>query len=55
VQSGKLLWTLGDHKFDVDALVFTVNDQYLLTGRVDTTIKFWDMKTGQLARTISLK
>jgi WD40 repeat protein len=55
LQTGKLLWTFEGHKFDVDALVFTRDDRYLLTGSVDQTIKFWDMKTGQLARTISLK
>jgi WD40 repeat protein len=55
LHTGKLLWTLEGHKFDVDALVFTRNDRYLLTGSVDQTIKFWDMKTGQLSRTITLK
>jgi WD40 repeat protein len=54
VATGKKLFTLEGHKFDVDALVFTRDDRYLLTGSVDTTIKFWDMKTGLLARTFAL-
>ena len=54
VQTGKKLFTLEGHKFDVDALVFTRNDRFLLTGSVDTTIKFWNMKTGHLERTFAL-
>lgn len=54
VKTGKKLFTLKGHKFDVDALVFTRDDRFLLTGSVDTTIKFWDMKTGQLERTFAL-
>lgn len=53
--NGKQLYAFRDHKFDIDGLVFTRNDRYLVTGSVDTTIKFWDMKTGQLTRTITLK
>ena len=55
LRTGKLLWTIEGHRLDVDALVFTRDDRYLLTGSVDTTIKFWDMKTGQLARTITVE
>ena len=54
VETGKKLFTIESHKFDIDALVFTRDDHFLLTGSVDTTIKFWDMKTGHEARTISL-
>ena len=54
VQTGEKLFTIEGHKWDVDGLVFTRDDRFLLTGSVDTTIKFWDMKTGQEARTISL-
>jgi WD40 repeat protein len=55
VKTGAKLFTLEGHKFDIDALVFTRDDRFLLTGSVDTTIKFWDMKTGREARTISLQ
>ncbi len=55
LSTGQLLWTFEGHRLDVDALVFTRDDRYLLTGSVDQTIKFWDMKTGQPARTITLK
>src|SRR3989441_1332564 len=54
VQSGEKLFTIAGHKFDIDGLIFTHDDRFLLTGSVDTTIKFWDMKTGQLARTITI-
>lgn len=55
VKTGEKLFTLEGHKFDIDALVFTRDGRFLLTGSVDTTIKFWDMKTGREARTISLQ
>lgn len=54
VKTGEKLFTLEGHKFDIDGLVFTRDDRFLLTGSVDTTIKFWDMKTGQEARTLPM-
>ena len=54
VKTGEKLFTIEGHKFDIDGLIFTRDDRFLLTGSVDTTIKFWDMKTGQLARTITI-
>ncbi len=54
VKTGEKLFTIESHKFDIDGLIFTRDDRFLLTGSVDTTIKFWDMKTGQLARTITI-
>ena len=54
VKTGERLFTLDGQKFDIDALVSTRDDRFLLTGSVYTTIRFWDMKTGQLARTINL-
>ena len=54
VETGEKLFTLEGHKFDIDGLVFTRDDRFLLTGSVDMTIKFWDMKTGQNARTLNL-
>jgi WD40 repeat protein len=55
VKSGEKLFTIEGHKFDIDGLAFTRDDRFLLTGSVDTTIKFWDMKTGREARTLSLQ
>lgn len=54
VNSGEKLFTIEGHKFDVDGLVFTQDNQFLLTGSVDTTIKFWDMKTGKLSKTFTV-
>jgi FOG: WD40 repeat len=54
-KTGEKLFTLEGHKFDIDALAFTHDDRFLLTGSVDTTIKFWDMKTGHEARKFSLQ
>jgi WD40 repeat protein len=54
VKTGEKLFTLKGQKFDVDGLTFTRDDRFLLTGSVDTTIVFWDMKTGQKTRTLTL-
>jgi WD40 repeat protein len=55
VKTGETLFTVdGQHRFDINGLVFTHDDRFLLTGSVDTTISFWDMKTGQKTRTIML-
>ena len=54
VKTGEKLFTLEGHKFDINGLVFTKDDRFLLTGSVDRTIKFWDMKTGREARAINL-
>ena len=53
VENGEKLWTIEGHKFDINGLVFTRDNNFLLTGSVDRTIKFWDMKTGHETRTIS--
>ena len=55
VKSGEKLFTIEGHKWDIDGLVFTRDDRFLLTGSVDTTIKFWDMKTGRETRRINLQ
>jgi WD40 repeat protein len=54
VETGEKLFTFKDHKFDINGLVFTRDDRFLLTGSVDTTIKFRDMQSGQTTRTIVL-
>ena len=53
-KTGEKLFTLEGHKFDISGIVFTRDDRFLLTGSVDTTIVFWDMKRGQKARTLTL-
>jgi WD40 repeat protein len=55
VKTGEKLFTIEGHKFDIDGLVFTRDGNFLLTGSIDTTIKFWDMKTGHEARIINLQ
>jgi WD40 repeat protein len=54
-KTGEKLFTLGGHKFDINGVIFTPDDRYLLTGGIDATIKFWDMRDGQLTRTIIIK
>ena len=54
VKTGEQLFRLQGHRFDIDGLVFTRDDRFLLTGSVDATIAFWDMKSGQKMRTLTL-
>jgi WD40 repeat protein len=54
VKTGEQLFTIEGHKWDIDGLAFTRDDRFLLTGSVDTTIKFWDMTTGENVRTLTM-
>ena len=53
-ETGEKLWTIEGQKFDINGVTFTRDDKFLLTGSVDTTIKFWDMKTGVSTRTVAM-
>lgn len=53
VESGEKLFTFEGHKLDVGGLVFTPDNRFLISGSADTTIKFWDLKTGREARTFT--
>jgi WD40 repeat protein len=55
VETGEKLFTIEGHKFDIDGLVFTRDNEFLMTGSVDTTIKFWDMKTGLLSKAFTMR
>jgi WD40 repeat protein len=54
VETGEKLWTIEGQKFDINGLTFTRDDKFLLTGSVDQTIKFSDMKTGVSTRTVAM-
>ncbi len=54
VETGEKLFTIEGHKFDVDGLAFSRDNRFLRTGSIDTTIKFWDMKSGLLSRTFTM-
>ena len=53
LETGEKLFTFADQKFDVGGLVFTPDNRYLISGSADRTIKFYDLKTGKEARTLT--
>ncbi|MFN7943768.1 MAG: WD40 repeat domain-containing protein [Blastocatellia bacterium] len=53
VATGEKLFTFAGQKFDVGGLVFTSDNRFLISGSADTTIKFYDLKTGRETRTLT--
>lgn len=53
VETGEKLFTFEGQKSDVGALVFTPDNRFLISGSADTTIKFYDLKTGREAQTFT--
>jgi WD40 repeat protein len=53
VETGEKLFTFEGQKVDVGGLVFTADYRFLISGSADTTIKFYDLKTGREARTFT--
>jgi len=53
VKTGEKLFTLEGHKLDIGGLVFTPDNRFLISGSADMTIKFYDLKTGREARTLT--
>ena len=43
---------LAGHKSDVDSLAFSPTGEILASGSEDTTIRLWDVDTGELVRTL---
>ncbi|HUS00015.1 MAG TPA: WD40 repeat domain-containing protein [Pyrinomonadaceae bacterium] len=54
-ETGRKLYTFEDQKFDVGGLVFSPDDRYLIAGSADTTIRFYDLKTGRAERVLSAR
>jgi WD40 repeat protein len=54
VDSGSYLRTLKGHSDTVDSLAFSINGKYLVSGSDDTTIKVWEISSGnELARLLA--
>ncbi len=53
VETGTKLFTFEGQKFDIGGLVFTPDNRLLISGSADTTIKFYDLKTGRETRTLT--
>lgn len=47
-----LLRTLDGHQYETDGLVFTHDEQYLISGGDDGLVKAWDYNSGTLIRTL---
>ncbi|XP_035676380.1 NACHT domain- and WD repeat-containing protein 1-like isoform X4 [Branchiostoma floridae] len=53
IESGKLQFTLKGHEGAVSCLAVSHNNQYIITGAEDNTIKMWSTETGELKNTFS--
>ncbi len=49
----KLLHILEGHKDGVNAVIFTPDKKYIITGSSDKTIKVWDIRTGKEKKTLT--
>ncbi len=49
----KNILTLEGHKDGVNAVIFTPDNKYIITGSSDKTIKVWDIKTGKEKKTLT--
>ncbi|MCV6639088.1 WD40 repeat domain-containing protein [Candidatus Albibeggiatoa sp. nov. NOAA] len=52
ITTGQLLQTLMGHSDTVDSLLFSLDNQTLISNSADSTILFWDIKTGRIRYTI---
>ncbi len=52
VADGRELFTLKGHSEDIHAVAFSPDGNFLASGSIDQTVKIWDVKSGQLIRTL---
>ncbi|XP_066285694.1 NACHT domain- and WD repeat-containing protein 1-like [Branchiostoma lanceolatum] len=53
IESGRLQFTLKGHEGAVSCLAVSHDNQYIITGAEDNTIKMWGTETGELKNTFS--
>ena len=53
IETGEKLFTVEGHKSDIDAVIFTPDGRFVVSGSTDGNIKFWDVKTRREARTFT--
>jgi WD40 repeat protein len=52
VAGGRELFTLEGHRTDIHAVAFSPDGSLLVSGGIDPTVKIWDVKSGQLIRSL---